>query len=173
MTFKKTLPVITLMLALLFVVSTAIAQSPESGDKKDPAASSRMSAEQQAAWAELWKDHRDKIEPLRDQIWAKQLEYDFLVTNPNTKPGEMKAVIEEMQSLKSKLRAEKNKLAEAARAKDLDVHKFGPGGPMRDWGGHGYDGDCRCSGSSYGHGPARHPGKGYDRYHGGQMMGND
>lgn len=167
MTFKKTLPAMALMLTLLFAVSAAIAQTPDSGDKKAAVRAGQMSPEDQAAWAELWKEHREKIEPLRDQIWAKQMEYDFLVANPNTKPTDIKAVIDEMLRLKDQMRTERNRLTEASRAKGLNLHKFGPGF-MKDWGGHGSEGDCQCPGF----GPAKNPGKGHSRHHGGQIMNN-
>lgn len=167
MTLRKTLPAMVLMLTLLVAVSVATAQQPESGDKKAAVRVGQMTPEDQAAWAELWKEHRGKIEPLRDQIWAKQLEYDFLAANPNTKPADVKTVINEMLSLKEQMRAERNSLIEASRAKGLDLHKFGPGS-MKDWGGYGPDGDCQCPGF----GPAKNLGKGHGRHHGGQMLNN-
>lgn len=166
MTLKKTIPAMTLMLALLFAASTAMAQPAKPDDRRPPQKMGQMNPEDQAAWTELWKEHRDKIEPLHDQMWAKRLEYDFLAANPNTKPDEVKAVINEMLRLKGQLRAEKNKLADAAQAKGLKGHGFGP----RGWGGHGPGagfGDCPGFG---GKGPGKGPGKGFGRHHGGPMM---
>lgn len=168
MTLKKTLPAMTLMLALLFAVSTAMAQPAASDDKRPPkkmGLMSQMSPEDKAAWAELWKEHRGNIEPLRDQMWAKRMEYNALVANPNTKPEAVKTVIDEMLRLKVQLRGEHDKLAEAAKAKGLEHPGFGPGF-HKGWRGHGPDGGFGdCPGMGSGKGPGRH--------RGGHMMMND
>lgn len=169
MTLKKTLPAMTLMLALIFAVSVATAQTPEQGENKEPKKISKMNPEDRAAWEALMKEYRQKTEPMRDQMWAKNLEYDALVANPNTKPAEVKAVIDEMLRLKVQLRTEHEKFAETAKAKGLKGfkgHGFG-----RDfhkgWRGHGPErgfdaGDCPGQGKGFGKGH----GKGKGRHHG-------
>lgn len=171
MTLKKTLPAMTLMLALLFTVSTAMAQPAETEGKKPLRKMDMMSPEDRAAWETLWQEHRQKIEPLHDQMWAKNMEYDFLVANPNTKPAEVKAVIDEMMRLKGQLRAEHDKFAEAAKAKGLDRHGFGPGF-HKGWRGQGPDGGFGdCPGFGRDRGPGRgHGMMGFGRHHGGPMM---
>lgn len=165
MTLKKTLPAMTLMLALLFTVSTAMAQPGGPDGKKPPKKMdqmSRMSPEDKAAWMEIWKEHREKIEPIRDQMWAKRMEYDALVANPNTQPQAVKAVIDEVLRLKVQLRGEHDKLAEAAKAKGIEHPGF-----HKAWRGHGPDG-------GFGDCPGMSPGKkGPGGHRGGHMMMND
>lgn len=165
LTIKKALPAMTLMLALLFAVSTAMAQPAETDDKKPPKKMSQMSPEDRAAWEALWKEHRQKIEPLRERMWAKNMEYDFLVANPNTKPAEVKAVIDEMVALKVQMRAEHDKLAEAAKAKGLDR----PGCP-KGWRAPGLDGGCDGRGFGREKGSKGHGMMGSDRHHGDSLM---
>jgi|GEM_PF-6538319 len=172
MTMKKTIPAMALMLALMFAVSTAMAQPAASDDKRPPQKMNQMSPEDRAAWEVLWNEHRQKMAPLRDQMWAKNMEYDFLMANPNTKPAEVKAVIDEMMRLKGQLRAEHEKFAEAAKAKGLDRHGFGPGF-HKGWRGHGLDGGFGdCPGFDRDRGPGRggHGKMGSGHHHGGPMM---
>lgn len=125
MNLKKTLPILTVALVMLFTVTTAIAQPRDKQTSPPvPPNAAQMSAEDQAAMKALWKEHRQKADPIRDQLWAKQLEYDALTANPNSKHQDIQAVIEDMKKLRVQMREEKTKLFEAMEAKNFD---FEPG----------------------------------------------
>ena len=151
MTLKTLLP--ALALAFMVSISSVYAQA-------QPADSQDMNKIRDA--------HRQKMAPLHDQYWKKQMEYDFLVNSPNTKLAEVKAVIDEMGALKAKIRTERQ-------------------GMVKEMKGKGYSrpnnngGDCRNSGyDNYGHkgghngGMMGHNGGNYNNYgHNGGMMGHN
>lgn len=170
MNIKKSLPALTLALLMLFSVSAAMAQSkdkpaPPQGKERpalpEGAPPARLSPEDLAAIKAMRQEHHQKVDPIRDQLWAKQMEYDALTANPNSQHADIKAVIEEMKGLRAQLRAEKRTFQEAMEARGFD---FGPGrhGPR-------FGGDCfdREFGPKHpkafkGHGQDRGP-----RHHGG------
>ena len=137
MNFKKTLPALVLALLMLFSVSAAMAQ-PKEKTPPPPPAKAQMSDEDWAAMKALREEHRIKLDPIRDQLWAKRLEYDALVANPNSKHEDIKAVIEEMRKLKVQEREEKLRHRTAMEAKGFEP------GPGRHWRGPGPDDDFRC-----------------------------
>lgn len=147
MNYKKTLPTLALALVMLFTVSAAFAQPKEKAapPQAPPPPAAKISPEDQAAMKAMWKEHHLKVAPLGDQLWAKQMEYDALVANPNSKHEDIKALIEEMRKLRVEMRAEKTKFFEALEAKGYDR------GPGRHW--FGFDGDRR--GPGYDHGPSK------------------
>lgn len=135
MNLRKTLPALALALVMLFTVSAAMAQ-PKEKTPPPPPAKAQISAEDRAAMKALWEEHRLKMDPIRDQLWAKHMEYDALVANPNSKHEDVKAVIEEMRKLKVQAREEKLRHRTAMEAKGFET------GPGRHWRGH--DDDFRC-----------------------------
>ncbi|MDR1045477.1 MAG: periplasmic heavy metal sensor [Candidatus Adiutrix sp.] len=160
MTLKKILPVLALI--LLFTVSgaPALAQPADGPPGQGPARESRLSPEDRAALDGLWQDHHRKMEPLKDQLWAKSMEYDALVANPNTKPGEVRAVIDEMGKLRAQMRGERENFFGQVKAKG-----FGPGSG-KDWRGHGFR-RAGHDGFDGAYGPCSDAGRGYGRRHGG------
>ncbi len=123
---NKLLPVVTLALLVTFVSSLAMAQSSQSDkaiDDKRPQAVKNLTEEERAAIREMHQAHRDKMEPLRDQLWIKNKEYQFLANNPNTELKDIQPVIREMAKLKGELRAAKEGFKEEMLAKGYD---FGP-----------------------------------------------
>jgi len=156
MPMKKTVAFLTLVMLFIFTVSTGMVMAQEKDSPPPPKApkADQMTPEQWEAYSTMLFDHRQKMAPVRDQLWAKHLEYDALAANPNTKPAEIKAVIDDMVKLKAQLREERNNFFNQAKAKGFKPghfrgHKgFGPGhfGPDGDgfgcgkgnWQGHGY-----------------------------------
>jgi len=137
MNLKKTLPTLTLALVMLFTVTTAMAQPKDKqAPPPVPAKAAQMSAEDQAAMKALWKEHRQKMAPVRDQFWAKQMEYDALVANQNSKHQDIQAVIEDMKKLRAQMRDERTKFHESMEAKGFDL------GHGRHW--PGFDEDRGC-----------------------------
>ena len=136
MTFKTLLPA----LALAFIVSV-------SGGYAQAQPADTQGIEQ------MRDAHRQKMAPLHDQYWKKQMEYDFLVKSPNTKPADVKAVIDEMSTLKAKIRTERQGMM--AEMKSKGYSKSNNGGGCRNG---GYD--------NYGHNG------GMGRHNGGMMNHN-
>ena len=115
--------------------------------------------EQRDAVYGMMREHRAKVQPLRDELWTKRTMLDALSGNPNADVKEIKSLVEEVGALRGKLRAEHD--AFSARVKKdtgIDVPgswcgKYGDGyGRHRGYGGHGgYGGHA-----------------GYGRHHGGR-----
>lgn len=106
----------------------------------------------------MMREHQAKVQPLRDELWAKRSLLDALSGNPNADVKEIKALVNEMGAVRAKLRAEQGAF-EAQVKKDLGVNApfdcYGAGGM-------GY-GRHRGFG-----GPGDHGGYGgYGGYHGG------
>lgn len=165
MTFKKTLPIMALFLLIAASGTMALAQPKAGPGKAGPPpreAVAALSPEDRAALDGLWRDHRQTMMPLKDQMWAKRLEYDALAANPNSKPTEVKALIDEMVKLRVQMRGERESFF-----KQLEDKGFGPGSG-KDWRGHGFhrayfDGPDDDFGPGCGFGP----GKGRGPKHGG------
>lgn len=163
MNLKKTLPTLALALVMLFTVTTAMAQ-PKDKQAPPPAPPqiAKMSPEDQAAMKALRKEHRQKMDPIRDQLWAKQMEYDALVANSNSKHQDIQAVIEDMKKLRIQMREERTKFHEAMEAKGFD---FGPGKHWR-----GFDDDRGCGKMHKGHRDFGPGGPKAPRHHGGEPV---
>ena len=170
MPMKKTVAVLTFVMLFIFTVSTGMvmAQEKDGAAPPKPPKADRMTPEEWEAYSTMMYDHHQKMAPVRDQLWAKQLEYEALAANPNSKPAEVKAVIDDMVKLKAQLRAEKNDFYNQAKAKGFKHGKwghrgFGPGhfGPDDDGYGCGFGpGKGHWGGKGYG------PGKGGRGHHG-------
>lgn len=109
----------------------------------------------------LMLEHRDKVQPLRDKLWVKRTTLGALKDNPNVKPAELTALIEEMAALRKQLRDEhKAYVARVKQETGLDL-PFGCGmkgsGFMRHHGMGGPDGPRAHLGGRHG---GNHGGKG-------------
>ena len=130
MKFKKIVPI--LALALIAAGSAAEAQPPP------------PPAGQVEAWDSLRAERLEKIGPLQDKLWAKEMEYEALTRNGNQ--SEVKAVIDDMVKLRGQIRAEKSKLFDQMKEKGLTGRGPGGRGPHHGFRGEfGPDGwDCPC-----------------------------
>jgi len=166
MPMKKTVAVLTLVMLFIFTVSTGMIMAQETVAAPPPKApkAEPMTPEQMEAYYAMTHDHRQKMAPLRDQMWAKQMEYEALLANPNTKPAEVKAVIDDMVKLRAQLRAERNDFYNQAKAKGFKPGHMGHRGFGRGFGfGHfGFD-DHGC-----GFGPGQGPWQGKGHGQGGR-----
>ena len=163
MPMKKTIAFLTLVMLFIFTVSTGMVMAQETVAAPPPKApkAEPMTPEQMDAFSTMMQDHHQKMAPLRDQMWAKQMEYDALVANPNTKPAEVKAVIDDIVKLRGQLRSERNDFFNQAKAKGFRPDHFRG---HRGFGHFGFD-DGGC-----GFGPGKGPwqGKGYGQGRGGK-----
>lgn len=111
---------------------------------------SAIPAEKQQAFASLLQQHRDKMQPLREQIWAKKTTLNALSGNPKVEPKEITTLVNEISTLRTQAYAERKAFAERVK-KDIGVdipyaQKGGMGfGDHRGRGGH------RGSGGHGGH----------------------
>jgi len=172
MPMKKTVTVLTLVMLFIFTVSTGMvmAQEKESGPPAKPPKADQMSPEEWEAYSGMMYEHHQKVAPIHDQLWAKQMEYDALAANPNSKPAEIKAVVDDMVKLRTQLRGEKSNFYNQAKAKGY--HNYGKWG-HKGYGpgyGHGYGRGYHASGDGYGpgYGCGYGPGKGHWRDKGGK-----
>lgn len=162
MNLKKTLPILSLALVMLFTVATAMAQSKDKQAPPLPVPGkvAQLSAEDQAAMKALWKEHRQKMAPIRDHLWAKQMEYDALLANQNSKHQDVQAVIEDMKKLRVQVREERIRFQESMEAKGFN---------FRDDKLHGFDEDRGCGGKMK-HKGHNDDGKGKEHRHHGETM---
>ena len=148
---KKMLAVFTLALVMAFSGSLALAQPSDDSSAPAPAFK-KMSDEDHAAIAAMHKEYRQKITPLRDQMWAKRMEYKALVGNPNIKQADVQALVADMSKLRAQIRTEHEAYSDQLEAKG---YAFGHGKNFghRSWRGHcgdfGFDGE---DGFGRGHG---------------------
>jgi hypothetical protein len=140
---KKVLAFLTL--AMLTIFSTAALAQKQNDNP--------------AAFDSAWQEHRQSMAAIQDKMWAKSMEYDALVANPNAKQSDITAVINEMTELRGQMRGEYDKFAA-----QLGDQGYGPGK------GFGYDGPgCAFGGPGMGYGPGRGydgPGMGHGRGYG-------
>ncbi|UQZ89455.1 hypothetical protein C4J81_09690 [Deltaproteobacteria bacterium Smac51] len=169
MSFKKVLPVLALASIMAFSSTAALAQQSDRSDNTPPPPPGKvLNDEDRAAYYAMWQTHRQKVSPMQDRLWAKSMEYDALAGNPNTKPGDINPVIDEMSQLRGQLRAEHDGFIGQLNAKGIGpANGYGPGmcyGGGMGYGHMGYGSDMGY-GKGYGKGYHRGPGKG--RHHGG------
>lgn len=113
------------------------------------------------AFQTMMQEHRAKVQPIHDQLWTKETTLRALKDNPNVKPTELTALIDEMAALRTQLRNEHNAFA-ARIKKDVGVDlPFGCGMQGAGFGSH------RGPGGRHG---GFHGGKGMYGYHGGRGM---
>ncbi len=165
MTIKKTIPALALALIIAATSGLALAKANKAGqpgDNQAPPAISQMSSEDQTALAALWKAHQEKAAPLRDQMWAKRMAYQALMANPNTKPGDIQPVIDDMLRIKTQLRTEREAFFNQLEAKGYSVEQlrshFWPDGHGRHWRGDWRGGPCGRDWDDDGHGYGPHRG---------------
>lgn len=108
----------------------------------------------------VWKmmgEHRDKIEPIREQLWIKSRTLDALSGNSKAEPKDIQALVTEIASLRSQLRAEHKAFTERVKKEtglDMPGFGYGMGGGHRFGGGKGMGGGYGCGG----YGGGRHGG---------------
>ncbi|MDL2260045.1 periplasmic heavy metal sensor [Deltaproteobacteria bacterium OttesenSCG-928-K17] len=155
---KNLIPAAAVMMVMLVGSGAAMAQDGKKNPPPPPAPMAEMSAEDQAAIDKIFDDHRLKTAPLRDQLWAKRMEYDALANNPNVKPDEIRAIIADMGKIKTQLRTERDGLRAALKEKGFDREEF-RGYHRRHqgrfWGPGDHDFDFEQFGPRHGRGPAR------------------
>lgn len=109
----------------------------------------------------LMQAHRDKVQPLYDAIWVKETTLRTLRDNPNVKPSELTALIDEMASLRAQIREEHRAFAVQVKKETGVDTPYGCGmqGPgFKHY--RGMDGD----------GPGGRHGGRHGGYHGGRGM---
>lgn len=121
-----------------------------------------LTPEKRSAFIALVKEHKEKIFPIREQLWAKETTLYALQNNPKTDPQQITTLVSEMSALRAKLHTER--LAFDARVKkeigiDLPAFHGGRGdgygcydggrGP-RHGGGWGHRGGMRGDGGQRG-----------------------
>lgn len=120
-----------------------------------------MTQEQVSAYEKIMTDHHNKTQNLRNDLWAKQTELDYLSRNQNADPKTISKLVGEVKDLRVKLQNEYNATA-GKISKDLGINTGHAHGIMRGYGGgygmgpYGMGGGMGCSG--YDHGGGFHNG---------------
>lgn len=109
--------------------------------------------EKQQAFRQALEQHRDKMHPIREQIWVKKTTLDALSRNPNTDSKDIVALVNEISALRNQAHTERKAFSEMMR-KDFGMDM--PCGPMQG-GPRGEYGNCGFRGGFHG-GP--HGGRG-------------
>ncbi len=149
MSHRKTFSILTAtaVLAALLVTGTAFARNHGDysggpcggpGYKQHEA----LAPEKRQKFDEIMKQHFDRVQPLREQMWAKRTELNALSKNPNTTPETISKLVQDMSGLRGQMIKERESLRSSLE-KEVGISGFGPG---RGFGGHG---DC----GGYGDGP--------------------
>lgn len=140
--------------AVLVMTAPLAAQARPGGHGYGPGPGSwhqSVPEEKRDALYAMMREHQAKVQPLRDELWTKRNLLDALSGNPNAEVKEIKALVDEMSSIRAKLRAEQMAF-DAQVKKDLGVDApfgcYGAGGMgygrHRGSGGPGkYDGSGR------------------------------
>lgn len=97
----------------------------------------KLSPEKQKAWDASWREHQAVMQPLRDQMWRKNMEYKALSGNSNMKPEELRVLLDEMSDLRTKMRAQGEKFHDKLIKDGFDQWVIGPRGGYGHGGGHG------------------------------------
>lgn len=94
----------------------------------------KLVPEKQAVFDTIMKDHHAKIDPLTNQLWAKETELNALQGNPKAEPARIEALVKDAVELKTKLAAEHAAVNETLK-KELGI-QLGQGGmcPMMSGG---------------------------------------
>lgn len=113
-----------------------------------------IAPEKQAAFEKITADYRAKVQPLRNDLWAKHTELEYLSRGNNVDPKDISRLVADMKSIREKMQTLHENTA-AKLAKDLNIaseHAFallgrggcgmGPCGMGRSGMGAGFDGGC-------------------------------
>ncbi len=149
MAHRKTFSILTVtaVLAALLVSGTAFAYN-HNGDFDGPCGGpgykqhEALAPEKREKFDEIMKRHFDRVQPLREQMWAKRTELEALSKNPNTKPETISKLVQDMSGLRGQMIQERESLRSSLE-KEVGISGFGPG--------RGFDGHGDCGG--YGDGP--------------------
>lgn len=132
---------------------------PGSGRMVDSDWYAKLSPEKQQAWDTSWRDHQAVMQPLRDQMWRKNMEYRALSGNSNLKSEDIQGLLDEMSDLRTKMRAEGEKFHDKMVKDGFDQGIMGPRGGGY---GHGYgSGDGYHKKGSWNHQNKSHRGQGF------------
>ncbi len=111
---KKHLASLGMFAFLLFAIAGSASAYNHGQKFKD------LSSEKQIALEKMFDEQHDKTEPLRDQLFAKNLELDALSKNPNTQPAQIKQLVNEITELRKNLRTQRQAFA-AKVEKDFGI----------------------------------------------------
>lgn len=111
-----------------------------------------ISPEKQAAFDKIATDFEAKMRPLRNDMWAKRTELDYLARTSNADAKAISKLVGELKNLREKAQALQAEYA-AKLSKDLGITN-NHACSLLGWGGRGHGG--------YGHGAYGHRGYGYD-----------
>ena len=104
------------------------------GYHSGPGWQQNLTPEKQQALVVLKQQHRDKMQPIMEQIWVKETTLDALSGNPNVNPKELTTLISEISALRTQAYAERKAHSERVK-QEIGVDM--PYGPGMGYGYHG------------------------------------
>jgi hypothetical protein len=142
-----------MLLLLISIISVSVSVSPAPAADTQaygapapatPWLPGQLPPEKQRAFDSLYREHREAVFSLQEQIWAKKTLLHALSGNPKAEPQQLATLVDELAGLRKSLHAERRTFAEKARQEfDADVPARGLPMPM---GGYGPCGDRRGCG---------------------------
>jgi Spy/CpxP family protein refolding chaperone len=164
------LTVLALGVAVLIGAGTASANPAWHGNQHDGSYYSNLTPDQQTEAQKLFSTHAQKVEPLRQQMYAKRAELDDLYSSDKADSSKAQTLLKEIADIETKLYNAHMEFRKNLDAQGLNTVGMGPGygdGRGRGYGGYG-DGRGRGYG---GYGDGRGRGRGYGGYGDGRGRG--
>jgi len=136
----------------LLLVSAGFAQA-YSGSHNRYNDNYNLSPEKAASAEKIYDRGQAKIQPLRDNLYAKRLELNALSQNPNTKPATIKALAQDITELRQDIREQREIMSNNLEKETGIRAGYHRGGRGMMGGGRGMmgNGDCGGMGGGYGH----------------------
>ena len=102
----KILASCAIVVSMAAVVPVLAEAAPFHGNHR--AAVQTLTPEKQAAYNNIMEESYKKMLPLHDQIQAKEMTLRALSPNPNTKPEQITALVDEIMKLRQQVRVERD-----------------------------------------------------------------
>ena len=126
-----------------------------------PVALQQLNPEQQAAFDKIWEGHREKMEGLRNDVWAKHLELDALTNSGTASKGDIQTLVKDIVKLREKMDAERDSFRAELDKAGIEVGSgYGRGNGPCGGRGMGGQGSGPCGGRGMG-GQGMMGGQGY------------
>jgi len=115
-----------------------------------------LSPEKTASVEKIYDRGYAKMQPLRDNLYAKRLELNALAQNPNTKPGTIRDLTQDITELRKDIREQREIMSNSLEKETGVRGGYHRGGRGMMGGGHGMMGGGNCMGGMGGMGGNGH-----------------
>ncbi|MGE4291272.1 MAG: Spy/CpxP family protein refolding chaperone [Desulfovibrio sp.] len=115
----------------------------------------QVAPEQQEAFDKIFDKHQDKMEKLRNEMWAKNLELNALVESGKAEKSDIRSLVGEITKLREKMQAERESFFSELEAAGIEPQFGNAMGPGRGYGM--MNGGQGMMGNGQGYGPGNGP----------------